>query len=131
MRWRPFHFALILFQAFWLNVVIPGHTRGAITLPGAGCEDSTCPFHTSMAGACCDTDGAEHRGQPMPAKRVANCAICAFAARLTPPPAIDLWPPELRLAELLPLPPPHTAPASPFTPTYYAREPPPRLVRAR
>lgn len=80
---------LLIYQALFLNVFIPAHTRGMVQLPGS---------HAVMQ-CCCDT--GESKNPPTDKEkqnRVENCAICAFAARLTIPPTIDLsLPPLLRL----------------------------------
>jgi hypothetical protein len=86
--------ALVIFELIWLNVIIPGHTRGAVTMPcGCPCETSasaTCPL--CDAGADLRANGSHHT--PTPSDR-ANCALCFFAAHLSIPPALDLSAPEL------------------------------------
>ena len=32
---RPFRILLLAFQAVWLGAIVPGHTRGVVTLPGS------------------------------------------------------------------------------------------------
>lgn len=123
MRLRPVAIALLVLQAVFLNIVVPGHTRGAVTLDGArsggdGRGDSACGGH------CHGTDeSSDPKSAPTPQDRT-KCAVCHLAARITPPPAFafEVAPPE-RL-ELLPLPPPHAAESAEFVPTYYGRGPP-------
>jgi hypothetical protein len=112
MRWRPLHLALLLFEALWLNVVVPGHTRGIIPLAGSPC---CCACHRS---APCD------KSHPRPAQNPDNCAICAFAARITPPPAIDLVPPFLRRVALAIIPAPPCPTLPPVLIAYDGRAPP-------
>jgi len=85
--------ALSIFELVWLNVVIPGHTRGAVTMP-CGCSTATstasCPFCDPAAGN--KPAGSHH--SPTPGDRE-HCALCFFAAHLTIPPAVDLWAPRL------------------------------------
>jgi hypothetical protein len=121
MRGRAFRIALLLVQAVWLNVVVPGHRRGIIALPGEGCE--ACAV-AAAPHPCCQSHGQSQ--QPAaPAKDPANhCLICYFAARLTPPPVVDLTPPPLRLAESLSPPAAHIITACPPIPTYDGRAPP-------
>ena len=91
MRWCCW--SLILFQFLWLNVVIPGHTRGAITIP-----DTTTGARTiAPADSCCalpapSPDGADD-DRPSPDER-RRCAVCYQAAGYTLPPVfnIDLAP---------------------------------------
>lgn len=114
VRWTGLF--LLVFQSLFLNVIVPGHARGMITMDGRG----GCP-------ACCcraaSTGDRSHRQAPTPADR-ANCAICNFAARITwaAPPNLSL--PELGLVQLLPLPPPAVAVSLQIVPTYLGRAPP-------
>lgn len=90
MRWCCW--SLILFQFLWLNVIIPGHTRGAITIP----DSSSAGGETAAADTCCavpasPADGED--GRPTPDER-RRCAVCYLAAGYTIPPVftIDLAP---------------------------------------
>src|SRR5436305_12525362 len=103
MRSRAVRVAMIVFQAVWLNAVLPGHTRGVVTLPGGAEDCSSCAAPASAgAGHCCPGDGARRGQPPMAPGRAGRCALCHLAARLTIPPAIDLRPPALQLAEVRP-----------------------------
>src|SRR4051812_47753099 len=96
MRSRGFCIALLVFQAVWLNAIVPGHTRGVVTLPGMSCDAGP----TVAAGArCCPAKGSS-KAPAAPADRSAHCAVCYFAARITPPPVIDLTPPPLARTEI-------------------------------
>lgn len=65
---------LLLYQFVFLNVILPGHTRGVVTLDG---KHSGCPF------CCCgEKSGKDSHGAPSQRDRD-NCALCNFAARLT------------------------------------------------
>jgi len=100
MRGRTFRIALLVFQALWLNVIMPGHRRGIVALPGEAC-------HAQTAGAveathCCSSSGTDKRPDA-PTKNsgdpALHCSLCYFAARVTPPPVVDLTPPPLRLLD--------------------------------
>jgi hypothetical protein len=92
---RPARFALLLFQAIWFNVIVPGHTRGIVQLPGSTSVQS-CP------SCCCETSpGTNNSKSTPPANRTGNCAICFFAAHLTIPPTIDLSLPRLNFLHRL------------------------------
>lgn len=100
MRYRPGHLALLIFQAVWLNLILPGHTRGVVSLPG--CASGASVKQGESAGCC--TGPARHGpsdAPPKPTDSAARCAVCAFAARLTLPPVIDLTLAELGLLERL------------------------------
>lgn len=78
-------------QALWFTVLLPGHTRGAIVLPGT--DDRSA---VSSHGCCGESAPPRDPRDPMPAKRVANCAVCFFAAHLSTSLSI---PPQLPLHE--------------------------------
>jgi hypothetical protein len=132
MRWRPGHLAFLVFQALWLNVILPGHTRGSVTLAGADCESCAAALEgphavaVAVAGRCCSTSPAprQHQNHPTP-KQKANCAICAFAARVTPPPPVTLVPSYAGCAIALPTPAPRIVVSLERIPTYYGNGPPP------
>ena len=72
--------AVLLFQAVWLNAIVPGHRRGAVEVPGAECMACkvTVPQHE-----CCPEMADEALAKPAaPISKdpVAHCAICYFAA---------------------------------------------------
>src|SRR5688572_25841779 len=84
--------AFILYQVVWLGAVVPGHTRGRFTLPGAaGATSTSCG--DDRGHACCpgrarsDGDNPADR-QPSPGDR-ARCAVCYFAAGLSAPAAFS------------------------------------------
>ncbi len=120
MLGRSFRVFLLVFEALFLNVVIPGHTRGMITLSGKesvhGIADLGCPF-------CCDSGTRPRKDAPTRQDRQ-DCAICHLALCLTTVPPADLRLGELGLLPLLVLPvrpmPPVTADAS----IHYCRGPP-------
>jgi hypothetical protein len=114
---RALRVALLLFQALWLNVLLPGHTRGVIVTPGTDASQS--------ARDCCHSNDASGRDVPTDqSRRAAHCAICFFAAHMTLPPVVDFSPPPLGLTDtLVPL----TAKSChlcEFVPTYLGRAPP-------
>ena len=123
--------AFIGWQALWLNVVLPGHTRGAITLPGAATParaEVERGGAANVAHACCSVprshDDVPAREQaPKPGDR-ARCAICYFATGLSVPPAIDLAPAPRCAVDLLPVPPPDVVLVRDFPPAYHGRAPP-------
>ena len=88
----PRHFwriLLLVFQAFWLNVVLPGHTRGMIVMPCA--EPVQGQRHACCAKAA--PAGEEHRDRRESSERASRCAVCFYAVRLTLPPPFHV---ELR-----------------------------------
>ncbi|HEX8911911.1 MAG TPA: hypothetical protein VF796_06095 [Humisphaera sp.] len=93
---RIFTILLLAQQSVWLLAVLPGHTRGAILLPGAEGGDGCCapaepapPRH-----ACCPPAGREGHGHhaPTPAERLKNCALCVHLTKMTPAPPPDVVP---------------------------------------
>src|ERR1700727_1736089 len=84
---------LLVYEALFLNVFIPAHTRGMVQLPGSHAAEPCC---------CCGM--GESKKAPTEKEkqnRAENCAICAFAARLTIPPTIDLSLPPLQRLGLI------------------------------
>jgi hypothetical protein len=86
--------ALLIFEAIWLNVIVPGHTRGAVTLPGFE-PDPAHAAHSCCAGSPEKSDGSKD-SRPG-SDRAAHCAICFFAVRLCVPAAVCLDPGPLEL----------------------------------
>jgi len=101
---------LVGFQALFLNVIAPGHTRGIITLE---CKPSL---------SCCQTRSDPSKA-PTP-KDKTSCAICYVVARFTPPPVIDFRLTELGLREVVPLPPPQSIISHQAPLAYHGRAPP-------
>ena len=125
MRSRYLRIAVLIFQALWFGVLVPGHRRGVIALPG---EQSFAAL--SQERSCCAVDGSEHRHSPqIPCRDPAqHCAICHLAMRLSTPPEIDIVLPPCGLAEVRRLS-SFDAPASILTvPTYDGRAPPAALL---
>src|SRR5688500_9564927 len=126
VRWRPGYLFLLFLQAFWLNVVLPGHQRGLIVLPGPDSTPSQQAACDTAPTKCCHEAKPETKppaDSPNPSRK-AHCAVCAFAARLTVPPAPLLAPTLLELR-------PETAPIalhnlfeSDLPPVYWGRGPP-------
>jgi hypothetical protein len=127
MRSRALRIAILVFEALWLNVVVPGHTRGSVALPGERCPScERCA--ADPISPCCDMP----EGQPVashphsvphrdPAR---HCAICYFAARLSLPVVFDFTHPPLGLlGAAAPQPAGHIV-SIPFVATYDGRAPP-------
>jgi hypothetical protein len=121
VRGRTFRIALLVFQALWLNVIVPGHRRGMVSLPG----EAPLPCHAVAAKPCCGSshpashDKPDHAGDP-----ALHCGICYFAARVTPTPPIHLAPEPLRLLEVLRPEPTPARTTVAFIPSYDGRAPP-------
>jgi hypothetical protein len=109
---------LLGFQAFFLNVVIPGHTRGVITLSGksgvCSAADLGCPF-------------CRHSGGPQKSptsKNPSDCAICHLALRITTNPPIDFHLDDLGLLELAVIPPRPAPIVATIVLVHFSRGPP-------
>jgi hypothetical protein len=80
---------LLAYQCLFLNVVLPGHTRGAITLSG---KSSVC----SLGDLGCPFCGHSNDPKKSPTRQdQSDCAICHLALRIT----FEL-PVDLRLTDL-------------------------------
>lgn len=104
-RCRTFRLSLLLFQILWLNVIVPGHRRGAVSVEGGRCEhcaaiaDSESGATSNRLAAC--HRRASHHLPTAPSDGAAHCAICFFAARISPAIAVDYTHPPLRYVALL------------------------------
>ena len=116
---------LLIYQAVFLNIFVPSHTPGMITVDGS----------TPVASAghqCCDPGVDDHDGgdgdqqKSDDSSNRARCAVCHLVARLTPAVAVDMKLPEHGLLELLPALRPHVAESAAAFPTYLGRGPPAR-----
>ncbi len=109
---------LLVYQAVFLNVLVPGHTRGAITLDGK---------HTAPC-CCCSSAGEPRPGGKAPTgpsdRDREHCAVCQFAAALTSVPPVRFTLPELGLLDVLPAPLPSVVCSLDRIATYDACGPP-------
>ncbi|HYE21377.1 MAG TPA: hypothetical protein VEA69_23220 [Tepidisphaeraceae bacterium] len=148
MMRRAAIFAFVLYQAFWLNAVVPGHTRGLITIGCASCDSPVAQAGGEGAGASCHV--AKPKSRCCPRERAAaataaaaaekqrdkdsekkptsgdraRCAVCFFAAGLTVAPPID---PELErggLVAVLDVPAPQSPVVEGHRVVYLGRAPP-------
>jgi hypothetical protein len=91
-------------QAAWLLVILPGHQRGAMAIAGTGSADASCHVE-QVAQSCCEStkpakDNASDKSED-PLKKLNHCAVCHVAVRLTPAPPPDLVPSPTGLVERL------------------------------
>jgi hypothetical protein len=114
-------FFLLIYQALFLNVLLPGHTRGAITIDGKHTTDA-CP-----CCCCCGGDKAATANPDfgMPSKRDReHCAFCEFAVGLISIPIVKFTLPEFGLLDVLPIAPPRVVISLDRISTYFACGPP-------
>jgi hypothetical protein len=111
---KSFSIFLLLFETIFLTIIVPGHTRGVITLTGknsaATVADLGCPF-------CHPQPSTDPKHAPT-GREQSECAICNLAVRLTLPPIVDFVPPLLCLAIAPPTPAQRPAP---FLPVHFIR----------
>jgi hypothetical protein len=112
---------LLAFQAFFLNVVVPGHVRGAVTLSGnrsASLSELGCPFCASSH---------THQKSPTPANP-SDCEICYIAVGLMLPPPVDFDLVKLGVISLAPVQPPAVVVISSQVRPIPSRAPPTSIV---
>jgi len=71
-------FARVIFATYvlvWLNVVVPGHTRGRVTMPG-------CAASGNSVAPCCASKQQSSKPTPEQKRR---CAVCYVAATYSVP----------------------------------------------
>ena len=94
-RSNTLRYAVLLWFAGWLLLVMPGHKRGIVTLPGAEIQQAaTASSCCEPAPPCCQT-GEDDCGQQGPIDPAKHCAICFLKSHLTDPPALVLYTPYL------------------------------------
>jgi len=72
---------LSIYVFLWFNVVVPGHTRGMVTLGG---KSASC-----CAPCCAERLAKQISDKPTPQQQ-RECAICFVAAIYLPPPVLDI-----------------------------------------
>jgi hypothetical protein len=99
----------ITLLCLWFGVIVPGHRRGIVPLPGYEAADSCCSSppteQSDSRPSCCPTDDeASPASSPddRPDDPVKRCAICYIVAMLNVPPAIDFVDPPSALLQYLP-----------------------------
>jgi len=103
-RSNLFRVAILLWFAGWLVVVMPGHTRGVVKLPGAALAEAALCCEPTPDASCCDPAptccGDVSGGAPKPGDApiddpAKHCAICFLKATLTDPPPVTWYTPFL------------------------------------
>ena len=111
---------LLAFETIFLNVIVPGHTRGAVTLTGkseiASLGDLGCPL-------CARSDDSSKQKKPSEQDR-SQCAICQLALQMFTAPPVDFRLGEIGLLELIPPPAADVAPMVAALPIPFSRGPP-------
>ena len=127
---RVGHWGLIAFVAAWFGVIVPGHQRGSVVLPGYAQEAEAQGEQADLAADVCEIGKARSccerpaDGSPAPVDPVEKCAICYLVATLSVPPVVDLSLPLTDRVGLLPDIDPTFEPTPVFLPTYDSRGPP-------
>lgn len=101
MRRRVTRILALAWVFVWFGIVLPGHDRGAITLPtpaqAGASEEATCPLCVATGSA--ETDAGDDKECPAPSG--ACCAVCQFMATLSTPPVFVFDPPDTDLLDML------------------------------
>ena len=131
---------VLLWATVFFGLILPGHRRGAIPLPGVEAVDSgwadrsgkvdvsniaeaTCPM-------CVGWPGYQESPNDPPEGGPAKCALCYLMATLLPPPPLTLGPGPLTLLDLLRPLAPDPAPEAAPERRNPIRGPPERVPRA-
>jgi hypothetical protein len=111
---------LLAFETIFLNVIVPGHTRGAVTLTGkselTSLGDLGCPL-------CARSDDPSRQKKPSKQDQ-SECAICHLAVRMFTAPPVDFRLGEIGLLELIPPPAADAMPVVAALPIPFSRGPP-------
>lgn len=111
---------LLAIEAVFLNLIVPGHTRGVITLTGK----SSCASLADLGCPLCAHRSSDNPKQAPTGKDRSECAICQLAICILSPPAIDLGLGELGLLKIIPPPNSEEAAVAAMVRTYDGRGPP-------
>ena len=87
MNRQLIHFLMAGWWAMWVLVVIPAHTRGAISLGGECAEcaaGKAVPFFFGTVRACCAAKGEKESGSKRSSGDCAVCQIVATTSNATP-----------------------------------------------
>lgn len=107
MRQRAIRILALVWVLAWFGVILPGHQRGVVRLPGLAGEataetsDSTANRGTQPCPLCVSepsTGDDDSRSVPV---RGGCCALCQFMATLSTPPVFAFDPPDMDLLDLL------------------------------
>ncbi|QDU72045.1 hypothetical protein [Mucisphaera calidilacus] len=92
MQRRSLRWLSVLWCLLWFAVILPGHQRGAIALPGSPDTPAACPLCLITKAANTETPLAPPAG---------GCMICHLKATITtPPPPVHFDPVVTRLDDL-------------------------------
>lgn len=85
---------VLIWFSGWLLLVMPGHKRGIVTLPGAEVDQVADVSCCEPKPSCCDAQ-ADDCETPKPIDPAKHCAICFLKSHLTDPPPLVLYTPYL------------------------------------
>ena len=113
--------------AVWLNAVVPGHTRGVITVPDGG--KGHCATVSTVVSRCCPKTGKpikqdDPRDEKPTDEEKARCAVCFFAKGLSNHAGAVLTSAPLGLLHLAPVRAPGRVESAGRISTYLGRAPP-------
>ena len=90
---NPLRIAVLIWFASWLMLVMPGHKRGIVQVPGGDAQEiaSAC---SEPQPSCCDP-AESPQSPPRPGDPAQHCAICFLKAHLTDAPPATFYTPFL------------------------------------
>ena len=90
---NPLRLAVLIWFAGWLVLVMPGHKRGIVQMPGGQSEQAAASCCEPQPSCC--TPAESPQSPPRPTDPAKHCAICFLKAHLTNPPPVTLYTPFL------------------------------------
>ena len=94
LRSNSLRFLVLLWFSGWLLLVMPGHKRGIVMLPGAEVEQAEAESCCEPEPSCCDI-ASDDGEKPKPIDPAKHCAICFLKSHLTDPPPVAFYTPYL------------------------------------
>ena len=125
MRSSVLRYLVIAWTILWFAVIVPGHQRGAILLPGSAGAGSSPTDQSPQVRlpSCCATQETKGKN-PVPAPLRSGCAVCDQVAKTTPPIEYNFKPLFMAFLEIAPPAKVFTLSDVQFLPTPEARGPP-------
>ena len=126
---KTIQWLVLVWFTLWMGVIMPGHTRGIVRLPGMDEAQSRATCCCDDGTGACTPDGSTADAETeddTPTDPAKCCAVCYFNATLNTPPPITLYSPYLvQLDEIAYLARAAQTPHERISPDLYRGRPPP------
>ncbi|MEX2214014.1 MAG: hypothetical protein WD768_07800 [Phycisphaeraceae bacterium] len=105
MQSRNLRILMLGFLALWFGMILPGHERGVIQLPGyaaaPGSDQASDCATQSSCSSCCPTQSSGGKSDSSKNRAPGHCAICYLLGVLDVPVTIAFTLPDPQLLDCL------------------------------